>query len=224
MLLFNEYGIYTSWAEIPLHKALRLWAIPVDQPEAYLPDLLECLTDCPRDYILKLDVAGALSLLATAGELLQSDLPTEPIESFDFEGVRYVASPTKQGIPMAALTTEEMVEAYHAQQSGEMLRIGFTDKLPLLIATLFRPEGEGYTEAKAHERAEAFLRLPTSIAMQAAFFLRGSMSISKRPTLPFSVMTTLPMRKRNAQVKSIRALWSALCGMAGSWRRQMATS
>lgn len=92
------------------------------------------------------------------------------LSSFDFEGETYLlpkfsADGFGGEMPMAEETADTFAESNDLYLACE----NALDNMPLIVAILCRPEGEEYDEKVARERAEAFKRLPMSVALEVFF-------------------------------------------------------
>lgn len=181
----KNFGIYSSWSEMPLRKYIDYIDLLPKRPKVlkltpkyikWYEDMFFCVTTVTSDFRGKInatDVLAAVNLFSN--EIIGKPL-NQKFESFTFQGDTYSCPLSKVGrdgnyIPMAEMTTDEMIDVFILLQGHEDSAIVPIEKVPQIIGSLFRKEGEQFSDELAAERSKLFLDLPTSTAMGAYFFL-----------------------------------------------------
>ncbi len=188
-----------------------LWSSQLRDNALCVAGAISAITGIPEDAFKALPLQELLSITDSfeSGVVLPifniGAIKPNGIDSFTFEGVTYLlpkSEPDGAGDvnPMAYTTTEEYCEALDLQVVMSQIARGDAYKLmPLMVAILCRPEGEPYDEIRAKRRAEKFVDLPVSVAIEVFFYLLRSAIISL-PSMYGSL--TEAIRRVKSQLKA----------------------
>ncbi len=216
ILANQEFNIYTHWHEMPLKNYISYNLLIENRPEPnklstkairWQEQLFYCITDVPRSLAKEIEIGIIAKSIALFLKLTAvKPVLEEKMAYFEFKGTQYYCPfGRKQAdgnyIPMAKMTVEEMCDIMRLLELNEGNKIASMNKIPLILATLFRPLGEEYDEEKAAERAEEFLQLPATIAMGAYFFLITRTTSFKGITELSGSTAVVPVRKKKNMMK-----------------------
>jgi len=157
-------------------------------------EILALCSDIPDNVMKKIhrqdrEITYNQYCIKTVAELLFEPKRITPINSFEFDGGKFIAPKhyeiLGQKRPMGNSQVIEFSEAADLEIFSDELEGGKYEVLPNIISILYRPEGEAYDEKKSLERAKKMQHLTMDIGWSVFFYLKelGILSIQCIQTL-----------------------------------------
>lgn len=155
----KSYNLPTSWDDISVRQLMQIEELNDDSADMQkLSKIAAILLDVEKDEILALEIDEFISLINEVADVMSSKQTAKYQPNITLDGVAYKAKSIEE------FSTREFTDFDTLSAEGKK-------NLPMLLALIYHSENEGVEYIKVtQEKAEKFLNLPASIAIEAVRF------------------------------------------------------
>lgn len=183
------YNFPTTWHDITVRQLMQIEELNDEAADMQkLSKIAAILLDVEKDEILALEIDEFISLINEVADVMSSKQTAKYQPNITLDGVAYKAKSIEE------FSTREFTDFDTLSADGKK-------NLPMLLALIYHSEDEGTDYVKVtQEKAEKFLNLPASIAIEAVRFFSFELLKYVRSTV-FSSPAAQKMMERNPQIK-----------------------
>ena len=184
----KSYNFPTSWDDITVRQLMMIEELNDDSADMQkLSKIAAILLDVEKDEILQLEIDEFISLINEVADVMSSKQTAKYQPNITLDGVSYKAKSIEE------FSTREFTDFDTLSAEGKK-------NLPMLLALIYHSEDEGDDYVKVtNEKAEKFLNLPASIAIEAVRFFSFELLKYVRNTV-FSSPAAQEIMKKNPQI------------------------
>lgn len=184
----KNYNFPTSWDDITVRQLMEIEELNDESADMQkLSKIAAILLDVEKDEILGLEIDEFLTLLNEVADVMSSKQTTKYQSNITLDGISYRARNIEE------FNTREFTDFDTLSADGKK-------NLPMLLALIYHSEDEGADYVKeTQEKAEKFLNLPASIAIEAVRFFSKELLRFVKNTV-FSSPAAQEMMKRNPKI------------------------
>lgn len=184
----NPYNFPTSWDDITVRQLMEIEELNDESADMQkLSKIAAILLDVEKDEILSLEIDEFISLINEVADVMSAKQTAKYQPYITLDGVSYKARSIEE------FSTREFTDFDTLSADGKK-------NLPMLLALIYHSEDEGADYVKeTQEKAEKFLNLPASIAIEAVRFFSKELLRFVKNTL-FSSPAAQEMMKRNPKL------------------------
>lgn len=157
----NNYNVPTVWDEVTLKQQVEVSKIASKEQHIKQIALVAAYTGIDIHELKKTNIKE-LQPLFNLIKFVSEELPTEPIERFEYKGEEYNITDTLLNAEFQDfISLENIVKEYGDKEY---------EALPLMVAILAKKDGESLDDYDIMERAKHFEDLPITIANRLKVF------------------------------------------------------
>lgn len=184
----KSYNFPTSWDDITVRQLMQIEELNDDSADMQkLSKIAAILLDVEKDEILALEIDEFISLINEVADVMSAKQTAKYQSNITLDGVSYKAKSIEE------FSTREFTDFDTLSAEGKK-------NLPMLLALIYHYEDEGTDYVKeTQDKAEKFLNLPASIAIEAVRFFSFELLKYVRSTV-FSSPAAQEIMKRNPQI------------------------
>ena len=196
----KTHNFPTSWDDITVRQLMEIEELNDESADMQkLSKIAAILLDVEKDEILSLEIDEFLTLLNEVADVMSAKQTAKYQPNITLDGVIYKAKSIEE------FSTREFTDFDTLSADGKK-------NLPMLLALIYHAEDEGTDYVKGtQEKAEKFLNLPASIAIEAVRFFSLELLRFVKSTV-FCSPAAQEMMKRNPtltdQMQEVEALLS----------------
>lgn len=185
----NTYNFPTSWDDITVRQLMEIEELNDESADMQkLSKIAAILLDVDKDEILSLEIDEFLTLLNEVADVMSAKQTAKFQANITLDGVSYKAKSIEE------FSTREFTDFDTLSADGKK-------NLPMLLALIYHSEDEGTDYVKeTQEKAEKFLNLPASIAIEAVRFFSLKLLEYVKSTV-FSSPAAQMMMEKNPKIK-----------------------
>lgn len=185
----KNYNFPTSWDDITVRQLMEIEELNDESADMQkLSKIAAILLDVDKDEILALEIDEFLSLLNEVADVMSAKQTAKYQVNITLDGVSYKAKSLEE------FSTREFTDFDTLSADGKK-------NLPMLLALIYHAEDEVADYVKGtQEKAEKFLNLPASIAIEAVRFFSKELLEYVKSTV-FSSPAAQMMMEKNPKIK-----------------------
>lgn len=182
------YNFPTTWHDITVRQLMQIEDLNDEAADMQkLSKIAAILLDVEKDEILGLEIDDFLTIINEVADVMTAKQTAKYQPNITLDGVAYKAKSIEE------FSTREFTDFDTLSADGKK-------NLPMLLALIYHSEDEGTDYVKVtQEKAEKFLNLPASIAIEAVRFFSIELLRFVRSTV-FSSPAAQKMMERNPKI------------------------
>ena len=184
----KRYNFPTSWDDITVRQLMSIEELNDEAADMQkLSKIAAILLDVEKDEILQLEIDEFISLINEVADVMSAKQTAKYQPNITLDGVAYKAKNIEE------FSTREFTDFDTLSADGKK-------NLPMLLALIYHSENEDSDYVKVtQEKAEKFLNLPASIAIEAVRFFSFELLKYVKNTV-FSSEAAQEIMKKNPKI------------------------
>ena len=184
----KRYNFPTSWDDITVRQLMSIEELNDEAADMQkLSKIAAILLDVEKDEILQLEIDEFISLINEVADVMSAKQTAKYQPNITLDGVDYKAKSIEE------FSTREFTDFDTLSADGKK-------NLPMLLALIYHSENEDSDYVKVtQEKAEKFLNLPASIAIEAVRFFSFELLKYVKNTV-FSSEAAQEIMKKNPKI------------------------